>query len=683
MKNLTIRQKLLGITAIIGIVLILIGVMTYNAFEKVDQLHDIMFKTDEINENMLNLRKNEKDFLMRDVINSEYFETEQSKYLKAFREVMAKNNEIIKELLKDEYVKSFGLEESLVLLDKNFTVYEDRFEELVALITKRGFKDFGLIGEMRDATHGVDAFYDDAVFIAEEELLLRKHEKDYLLRLDLSYQKKFNDEVEVFKNKVNRTGQMSSSRKQALFSYLEVYQKTFNAIIEMDKKIGLAENLGIKGGMREAIHETEPLLDEVMLVVDEKSEDAVSRAVRNIIILIVIFLGFTITVMLVTMANIRNSLYIAQVAVKAVANGDFSKDVDIKNQDEIGDLLTDLKMMLRKLRNSVQMAKEVSDGNLGVLDDMDQSAFGGELDEALEGMITKLRAIIEEIMMAADNFTGVSNQLSMSAEQLSAGSTEQAASAEEISASVEEMTSAITQNAENAIRTEGIAVKTAKEMEVSHKSVDEAVNAIKQIADKIFVVNEISHKTDLLAINAAVEAARAGEHGKGFAVVATEVRKLAEQTQRAAREITELATDSVKVAEKSGEMLRELVPEIQMTTQLVQDINVSSSEQNSGAGQINEGVQQLASVTQENAASSEELSSTSQELSSQAEQMRSTIAFFRFKREKKQQANNPEFVQEVTTTKSSNSPSIKKKVTDIDIETDLNRLRKDDEYESM
>jgi len=683
MKNLTIRQKLLGITAIIGIVLILIGVMTYNAFEKVDQLHDIMFKTDEINENMLNLRKNEKDFLMRDVINSEYFETEQSKYLKAFREVMAKNNEIIKELLKDEYVKSFGLEESLVLLDKNFTVYEDRFEELVALITKRGFKDFGLIGEMRDATHGVDAFYDDAVFIAEEELLLRKHEKDYLLRLDLSYQKKFNDEVEVFKNKVNRTGQMSSSRKQALFSYLEVYQKTFNAIIEMDKKIGLAENLGIKGGMREAIHETEPLLDEVMLVVDEKSEDAVSRAVRNIIILIVIFLGFTITVMLVTMANIRNSLYIAQVAVKAVANGDFSKDVDIKNQDEIGDLLTDLKMMLRKLRNSVQMAKEVSDGNLGVLDDMDQSAFGGELDEALEGMITKLRAIIEEIMMAADNFTGVSNQLSMSAEQLSAGSTEQAASAEEISASVEEMTSAITQNAENAIRTEGIAVKTAKEMEVSHKSVDEAVNAIKQIADKIFVVNEISHKTDLLAINAAVEAARAGEHGKGFAVVATEVRKLAEQTQRAAREITELATDSVKVAEKSGEMLRELVPEIQMTTQLVQDINVSSSEQNSGAGQINEGVQQLASVTQENAASSEELSSTSQELSSQAEQMRSTIAFFRFKREKKQQTNNPEFVQEVTTRKSSNSPSIKKKVTDIDIETDLNRLRKDDEYESM
>jgi len=673
----------LGITAIIGVVLILIGVMTYNAFEKVDQLHDIMFKTNEINENMLNLRKNEKDFLMRDVINPEYFETGQSKYLKAFSEGMDRTNEIIKELKKDEYVQSFGLEESLILLDKSFTVYEDRFEELAALITKRGFKDYGLIGEMREAIHSVDAFYNDAVFIAEEELLLRKHEKDYLLRSDISYQKKFNDEIEVFRNKVNRTGQMSSSRKQALFNSLEVYQKTFNAIIEMDERIGLAENLGIKGGMRKAIHETEPVLEEVIRVVDEKSEDASSWAVRYIIILIVIFLGVTITVMLVTMANIRNSLHIAQIAVKAVAIGDFSKDVEIKSQDEIGELLTDLKMMLRKLRNSVKMAKEVSDGNLGVLDDMDQSTLGGELDEALEGMITKLRAIIEEIMVAADNFTGVSNQLSMSAEQLSAGSTEQAASAEEISASVEEMTSAITQNAENAIRTEGIAVKTAKEMEVSHKSVDEAVNAIKQIADKIFVVNEISHKTDLLAINAAVEAARAGEHGKGFAVVASEVRKLAEQTQRAAREITELATDSVKVAERSGEMLRELVPEVQMTTQLVQDINVSSSEQNSGAGQINEGVQQLASVTQENAASSEELSSTSQELSSQAEQMRSTIAFFRFEKGKKKQANKQVSVQELKTRKSSNSTSIKTKETDIDIETDLNRLGTDDAYESM
>ncbi|MBI9061665.1 MAG: methyl-accepting chemotaxis protein [Marinilabiliaceae bacterium] len=476
---------------------------------------------------------------------------------------------------------------------------------------------------------------------------------------------------------------MSSGRKQALFSSLEGYQKTFNAIIEMDKKIGLAENLGIKGGMRQAIHETEPVLAEVIRVVDEKSEEAASRAIRNIIILIVIFLGVTITVMLVTMANIRNSLHIAQIAVKAVATGDFSKDVEIKNQDEIGELLTDLKMMLRKLRNSVKMAKEVSDGNLGVLDDMDQSTLGGELDEALEGMITKLRAIIEEIMVAADNFTGVSNQLSMSAEQLSAGSTEQAASAEEISASVEEMTSAITQNAENAIRTEGIAVKTAKEMEMSHKSVDEAVSAIKQIADKIFIVNEISHKTDLLAINAAVEAARAGEHGKGFAVVASEVRKLAEQTQRAAREITELATDSVKVAERSGEMLRELVPEIQMTTQLVQEINVSSSEQNSGASQINEGVQQLASVTQENAASSEELSSTSQELSSQAEQMRSTIAFFRFEKKKKQQINKPASVQVFATRNPSNSPSVNKNGTDIDIETDLNHLRKDDDYESM
>jgi len=683
MRNLTIRQKLYAITAIIGVVLILIGVMTYNAFEKVDHLHDIMFRTHEINENMLNLRKHEKDFLMRDVINPEYFETGQSKYLTSFHEVMEQSHELIKELQMNGYVMDFGLEDALKNLDTYFLLYDDRFDELVALITQRGFKDYGMIGEMRKAIHSVDAFYADAVFIAEEELLLRKHEKDYLLRADVTYQQKFNDELEVFRNKIDRSGQISGARKLALLGSLEVYQETFNAIVDLDKKVGLSESEGVRGALRSAIHETEPVLDEIIEVVDRKSENASSKAVRNIIILIIVFLGFTITVMLVTLSNIRNSLHMAQVAVKAVAMGDFSKDVEIKNKDEIGELLADLKIMLNKLRNSVAIAKEVSEGNLGVLDQMDQSTFGGELDKALEGMITKLRVIIEEIMIAADNFTSVSNQLSMSAEQLSAGSTEQAASAEEISASVEEMTSTITQNAENAIRTEGIAVKTAKEMDISQKSVDEAVVAIKQIADKIFIVNEISHKTDLLAINAAVEAARAGEHGKGFAVVASEVRKLAEQTQRAAREITELASNSVKVAERSGDMLRELVPEIQMTTRLVQEINVSSSEQNAGASQINEGVQQLASVTQENAASSEELSSTSQELSSQAEQMRSTIAFFKFEREIKHHMSKPKTNPDVSVRKTPNSLLYKKNELDLDIDSDLNRLRKDDEYESM
>ncbi|MCG8580876.1 MAG: methyl-accepting chemotaxis protein, partial [Bacteroidales bacterium] len=238
--------------------------------------------------------------------------------------------------------------------------------------------------------------------------------------------------------------------------------------------------------------------------------------------------------------------------------------------------------------------------------------------------------------------------------------------------------SSISQNAENAKRTEQIANKTALEMNEGQLAVEESNKAIKQIAEKIFIINDISHKTDLLAINAAVEAARAGENGKGFAVVASEVRKLAEQTQRAAREITELADTSVDIAEKSGRMLKTLVPEIQKTAQLVEEINISSKEQSAGVNQINTGVQQLANITQENAASSEELASTAEELSSQAAQMKETVSFFKTKDSSTKSSTN----------KTAPSKTLKKgrtEKTSGGIEIDIAEQSKsiNDEYESI
>jgi methyl-accepting chemotaxis protein len=212
---------------------------------------------------------------------------------------------------------------------------------------------------------------------------------------------------------------------------------------------------------------------------------------------------------------------------------------------------------------------------------------------------------------------------------MSQGTTEQAASAEEASSSIEEMNATIKQNADNASQTEKIALKSAADAEESGKAVTEAVTAMKEIAGKISIIEEIARQTNLLALNAAIEAARAGDHGKGFAVVAAEVRRLAERSQAAAGEISKLSASSVQVAELAGSMLLKLVPDIQKTSELVQEISAASKEQAGGADQINLSIQQLNQVVQQNAGAAEEMSSTAEELSAQAEQLQETIMFFK------------------------------------------------------
>jgi len=276
----------------------------------------------------------------------------------------------------------------------------------------------------------------------------------------------------------------------------------------------------------------------------------------------------------------------------------------------------------------VDFAKKIAQGDLTAEVDVHQKDELGTLAQALRDMVAKLREIVGEVQSASDNVASGSEELSASSEQLSQGATEQAASVEEVSSSMEEMGANIRQNSENVTQTEKIALKAALDAEAGGKAVAQAVGAMKNIAEKISIVEEIARQTNLLALNAAIEAARAGEHGKGFAVVAAEVRKLAERSGTAAAEISELSSSTVTVADQAGQMLVKLVPDIQRTAELVQEISAASSEQNAGAEQINKALQQLDQVIQQNASASEEMASTSEELSSQAEQLQSSIAFF-------------------------------------------------------
>lgn len=280
------------------------------------------------------------------------------------------------------------------------------------------------------------------------------------------------------------------------------------------------------------------------------------------------------------------------------------------------------------VNKGVDAAKGMAQGDMGVSIDVDQKDEIGVLASALNTMVQKLKTIVIDVQSASDNVASGSEELSASAEQLSQGATEQAASIEEVSSSVEQMAANIRQNTENAIQTEKIALKVAKDAQETGVAVGETVVAMRNIADKISIIEEIARNTNLLALNAAIEAARAGEHGKGFAVVAAEVRKLAENSGNAAAEISELSGSSVAKAEHAGKMLNDIVPDIKKTADLVQEIAAASKEQDAGAEQINQAVQQLDQVVQQNASASEEMAATSEELSSQAEQMQSTMAFF-------------------------------------------------------
>ncbi len=280
------------------------------------------------------------------------------------------------------------------------------------------------------------------------------------------------------------------------------------------------------------------------------------------------------------------------------------------------------------LRKGVVFAQAVAAGDLTQKIDLDQKDEIGQLAQALNEMVAKLSSIVNEVITASDNVASGSQELSATAQQMSQGATEQAASAEEISSSMEEMASSIRQNTDNAMQTEKISIKSSVDAKEGGKAVIETVAAMKEIATKISIIEEIARQTNLLALNAAIEAARAGEHGKGFAVVASEVRKLAERSQSAAGEISGLSSRSVSIAEQAGEMLTKMVPDIQKTSELVQEITASSKEQDTGAEQINKAIQQLDQVIQQNASASEEMASTSEELSSQAEQLQDSISFF-------------------------------------------------------
>ncbi len=480
---------------------------------------------------------------------------------------------------------------------------------------------------------------------------LRRYEKDYFLNLGdaaklADYATKWADQKERLEDRLKDLGEVAQSNEDKaavkqmqadLATYAAGWEKVKDQIAKGSIRDAQGANKAI-GDYKDETHRLEKTAQDMSthhIEVMATKEGVMAALTAKVGMLMVVVLVISILLGIVVSTLIARSitrpiLEVVDIAER-VSVGDLTSNIEVRGTDETGRLLASMEKMSQFLNGMAGTASKIADGDLTVK--VAPKSEKDVLSLAFVQMIEKLSHIIGEVREGANALSSAAAQVSTTSQSLSQGTSEQAASVEETSSSLEEMGAGILQNAENSRQTELMALKGLKDAGDSSKAVKETEAAMNAIGKNTAIIEEIAYQTNLLALNAAIEAARAGEHGKGFAVVASEVRKLAERSQIAAKEIREVAASSIEIAAKSGRLLDELVPSIAKTAELVQEVTAASNEQSSGVAQINKAMGQVDQVTQRNASASEELAATAEELSSQADSLTQFMSFFRLQNE--------------------------------------------------
>jgi len=455
--------------------------------------------------------------------------------------------------------------------------------------------------------------------------LQRKKEADAEFLRDVSDIKKLAPAGETLEL-INRAAEMDSQSVNRLED--EVLELISSGQIDQAKQKYVAEYLPVRQQQEQVIRRmeetTEQLASQAYSAV--QSRYATVRLLTYALVGLLVVIGTVLSFLI--SASIAKPIVRMAESAKRAANGDIDDEIPFDTRgDELGDLSRSMNGMYAYLQSMVGIADRMAAGDLTI--DVKARSADDSFGIAFSKMVRRLVEVIGEVRTSANTLSNAAAQVASTAQTVSSGNSQQASAVQETTASLEQMSSSIAQNAENSRQTEAMAVMGSGDAEESGAAVGETVDAMKAIAAKISIIEEIAYQTNLLALNAAIEAARAGDHGRGFAVVATEVRKLAERSRTASREIGGLASTSVKVADRSGKLLADLVPSIRKTAGLIQEVAAASREQSAGVAQINRSLTQVDQVTQRNAAAAEELSATSEEMAAQALGLQNLVGFFR------------------------------------------------------
>lgn len=592
--KLTFQQRLLALAGVALISFLLLGGITYNLITNIQSIHQVELQAKTLEELTLKMRKNEKDFMTLELTNPAFFETGESELLDSFKANVDSARIIVELLNRNPYTTSAHVTDSLESLSVYYTNYLADFTALVTTFRNKGFKDYGIIGKMREAIHEVEKYIIDNRLnpsIRVHMLTLRRHEKDYLLRKDLKYKNKFSQEVVRMKSGIRSSGLDLKSKKRML-KLTQNYKDRFFDVIAKDTIIGLDDETGIRKKISREVQKIEPNVRQITAGIANLADIKIRRSMT----------WLAITLVLGTALIVALSYYIIR-RIQLLLGGEPVEVAEIADNISKGNLFFNIKK--KKAQTGVM--------------------------KSMRRMLRQLQTFAKSITAVTEMISSVSERMIQKAEDLSRTSTEQAAAAEQVLASMEQMAANIERNTQNAKKTEKVSLIAAEGIQRLGKAAGESTGAVEEISKKITVIDDIVFQTRLLSLNASIIAAKSGSEGKGFNAIAAEVENLAQKSKAEADQIEKLSKATVEKTNEAGQMVEKIIKDITKTSEFVQQITYAGDEQHIGAEQIKSFIEKLNSAAQRNAAASLDLSEQASELDKQAEELQLIAGFFSHK----------------------------------------------------